>query len=57
MTATEEEIEVDLEKMRETYKDNKEYLDRVNSPEARETVATTIQNRKVMDYLKSEIIK
>ncbi len=57
MTATEEEIEADLEKMRETYKNNKEYLDRVNSPEARETVATTIQNRKVMDYLKSEIIK
>lgn len=57
LSATEEEIEVELEKMREMYKTNKEYLDRVNSLEAKETVATTIQNRKVMDYLKEKTIK
>lgn len=57
LLATDEEIEAELEKMREMYKNNKEYLDRVNSAEAKETIATTIQNRKVMDYLKEQIIK
>ncbi|MCB9798793.1 trigger factor [Candidatus Nomurabacteria bacterium] len=59
ITADESEIEEELKKVRDMYKDHpqwaeyKEHFDRI---EVKETIATTIQNRKVIAWLKSQVL-
>ncbi len=62
--ATENEIVVDdkelddeIKTMEEMYKDNPEYMERLKRPEVRDTISITIQNRKVMQWLKDKVTK
>ena len=62
--ATENEIIVDdkelddeIKTMEAMYKDNQEYMDRLKRPEVRDTISMTIQNRKVMQWLKDKVAK
>jgi len=51
-----DEIDREIDGMREVYKDNAEYLENLKKPEVRDSIATTLQNRKVMLYLKGVIL-
>ncbi len=51
-----EELEKEIKGMEEMYKDNQEYLDRLKKPEVKDTIAMSIQNRKVMEWLKKQVI-
>lgn len=50
------ELERELDMLRETYKDNTEYLANIDRPEVRDSVATTMQNKKVMLWLRAKIL-
>jgi trigger factor len=51
-----EEIDGEVEHMKHVYKDNKEYMDNLNRPEIRDSIATMIQNRKVMMWLRAKLL-
>jgi len=51
-----EELEKEVKFMEEMYKDNKEYLANLKKPEVRETISLTLQNRKVMQFLKATVL-
>lgn len=53
---SDEELEKEINTMKEMYKEDPETLEKLKSPEVRETLATTLQNKKVMEYLKSKIL-
>ena len=55
ITASEEEIDAEVTMMKGVYKDNKEYLEKLDRPEIRETIAVTIQNKKVMKWLGDKV--
>jgi trigger factor len=57
LSATPEEINEEIKIMRDMYKDNKEYMDRLDKPEVKDTIATMIQNRKVLAWLKDKIVE
>ena len=42
--------------MKHIYKDNKEYMENLERPEVRDTIATMVQNRKVMQWLKVKLL-
>lgn len=56
IAATEEEINADIAMMKDAYKDNKEYMENLERPEVRDSVASMIQNRKVMLWLKAKVL-
>jgi len=51
-----EEIEAEVKMMETMYHDNQEYLDRLKRPEVKDTIAMTLQNRKVMEWLKAKVL-
>lgn len=51
----EEELKAELDKIREMYKDNEEAQKNINRPEVQDTIATTMQNKKVMEYVKEQV--
>jgi len=51
-----EELEKELEKIKQMYQGNEQALENLKRPEVQETIAVTIQNRKVMEFLKKEIL-
>lgn len=51
-----EEIDAEIKMMEGVYKDNKEYLDNLKRPEVRDTIAMSIQNKKVVDWLKKQVL-
>ncbi|MEK7084727.1 MAG: hypothetical protein AAB932_05830, partial [Patescibacteria group bacterium] len=55
IAATPEEIQAEIELIRQTYKDDKETLEKLSHPDVRNALATTIQNRKVLAWLKEQI--
>jgi len=55
ITASEEEINDEVKMMKGVYKDNKEYFEKLDRPEIRETIAVTIQNKKVMKWLGDKV--
>lgn len=55
ITADETEIDAEVKMMKDVYKDNKEYLEKLDRPEIRETIAVTIQNKKVMKWLGDKV--
>jgi len=57
IVATEEEILKEIETLTAYYKDEPEAQTNITRPEVRDTIATTIQNRKVMAWLKEKITK
>lgn len=54
---SDEKLDEEIKKMEEMYKGKKEYLDNLKKPEVRDTIATSMQNREVMEWLKKEILK
>jgi len=52
----EEELDAEMKKLEEAYKGNQEYMDNLKKPGVRESVATTMQNRKVMEWLKEQVL-
>ncbi len=53
LTINDEEIDKEIKMMEDVYKNNKDYLERLKRPEVRDTIAMSLQNRKVMGWLKS----
>ena len=53
--ATEEELEQEIEKIRQKYKDNEQAQERLEREDVRDTIATTVQNRKVVKWLKEQV--
>ncbi len=56
LAPTKEEIDGEIEHMKHIYKDNKEYMENLERPEVRDTIATMVQNRKVMQWLKVKLL-
>jgi len=54
---TDEELDKEIENMKEVYKQEKETLEKLKQPEIRDSIATAMQNKKVMAWLKKQIIK
>lgn len=52
-----EEIDAEIKMMEEVYKSNKDYMERLKRPEVRDTIAMSLQNRKVVEWLKKEVVK
>ncbi|KKQ27541.1 MAG: Trigger factor [Candidatus Magasanikbacteria bacterium GW2011_GWC2_37_14] len=48
-----EELQKEIKVMEEMYKDNKDYLANLKKPEVKDTISMTLQNRKVMQWLKA----
>src|SRR3989339_1691553 len=57
LKVSEEELNQEIENMREIYKNEKETLERLNDAGVRESIATAIQNKKVVKWLKEKIVK
>ncbi len=57
LLATPAEVDAEVAMMRETYKENPEYLENLKKPEVRDTIATMLQNRKVIGWLKERVLK
>ncbi len=53
IVVSDEEIDKEIKMMEDVYKDNKEYIERLKRPEVRDTIAMSLQNRKVVEWLKS----
>jgi trigger factor len=52
---SDEELDAEIEKLKEMYKTQKEHLDNLKKLEVRDTIATSMQNRKVMEWLKTQV--
>jgi len=52
---SDEELEKEIEMMKEMYKANPEYLENLKRADVKSTIATSIQNRKVMKWLFEKI--
>lgn len=52
-----EELEKELDTMREVYKKEKETLERLDDAGVQESIATAMQNKKVIQWLKEQMIK
>lgn len=50
------EIDGEIKMMEVMYRDNQDYLERLKRPEVRDTIAMTLQNRKVMEWLKAKVL-
>ncbi|MCF6277003.1 MAG: trigger factor [Candidatus Magasanikbacteria bacterium] len=55
--AEKEEIDAEIATMKKMYKHEEEYMKNLEKPEVRGTIANMVQNRKVMKWLKDQIIK
>jgi FKBP-type peptidyl-prolyl cis-trans isomerase (trigger factor) len=51
-----EELDAEMNMMKEMYKDNKEYTENLNRPDVRDSIAVSMQNKKVMQWLKAKIL-
>lgn len=54
--AHDEELDKEIKFLEDNYKDNKEYLENLKKPEVRDTIAMTLQNKKVMQWLKHKVL-
>ncbi len=53
---SEDELNAEIKNLEEMYKTKKEHLDNLKKPEVKDTIATSMQNRKVMVWLKEEVL-
>jgi trigger factor len=51
-----EELKNELTMLKDMYKDNEQYLQNLDRPEVKETIATSMQNQKVMGWLKVKVL-
>ena len=57
ITASDEELNKQLDAMAERYKDNKEAKEQIYSPRYREYVSNQITNQKAIDLLRKKVVK
>lgn len=57
LSPSEDEIKEEIKVLEMTYKDNPEYTKQLKLPEVHETIATMVQNRKVMAWLREQILE
>lgn len=57
LAPTEEEIDAEVELLKNTYQHSKEAQDNLAKPEVRDSIASMVQNRKVMAWLKEQVVK
>lgn len=57
LSATDDEVKQEIAGMKEMYKNDKDYLERLDLPEVKDTVATMIQNKKVLAWMKERVSK
>ena len=50
------EMETEVKAIREAYPEDKNVEENLKKPEVLETIATTIQNRKVVEFLKNKVL-
>ncbi len=50
------EIDQEIKMMEDVYRDNKEYMDNLKKPEIRDSIASAVQNRKVIQFLTVKIL-
>jgi len=50
------EMEAEVKAIREAYPDDKNVEENLKKPEVLETIATTVQNRKVVEFLKNKVL-
>jgi trigger factor len=55
MTVSEEEIEAELGRMKEAYAHDSDAQENLTRPEVRDSIATMVQNKKVMAFLKQAV--
>ncbi len=56
ITVSESEIEAEIHMMTEAYRDNPDYLANLQTPEVRRTLETIITNKKVIKWLKEQVL-
>ncbi|MBI5222109.1 MAG: trigger factor [Candidatus Magasanikbacteria bacterium] len=55
ITVEDEEVDKEIKMMEDVYKDNKEYLERLKLPEVRGAIGISLQNKKVIQWMKSGV--
>ncbi len=56
ITVSENEVEAEIRMMTEAYRDNPDYLANLQKPEVRRTLETIITNKKVIKWLKEQVL-
>ncbi len=57
ITVDDKELDEEIKVMEAMYANNAEYMERLKRPEVRDTIAITLQNKKVMVWLKEKVTK
>ncbi len=57
LEVTESEIDAEIENLKGHYKDDKEAQDRLKTADVRYSIATVLQNKKVVAFLKEKVLK
>ena len=57
IAVSKEELDKEIELIKKTYPDNPQVEENIKRPEVLETIASTIQNKKVVAWLKEKILK
>jgi trigger factor len=57
MIVSKEELDQEIAAIRAAYPDNEQVMENLKRPEVIDTIASTIQNKKVMQFLKEKIVK
>jgi trigger factor len=55
ITVDDEDVDKEIKMLEEMYKDNKEYMERLKLPEVRNAIAVSMQNKKVVEWMKKEM--
>ena len=56
ITVSEEEIDAEIQMMEEAYHDNPDYIANLKKPEVRRTIETILTNKKVVKWLKEQVL-
>ncbi len=56
ITVNDQEIEAEIAIMEQTYRENPEYLTNLKKPEVRRTLETILTNKKVVQWLKEQVL-
>ncbi len=51
-----EELKNEILSLKEMYKDNPEYVENLNNPAVKDTIASSMQNKKVMQWLNAKVL-
>jgi trigger factor len=57
ITIEDTEIDSEIEMMKGVYKDDEEIIENLKKPEVRESIASQLQNKKVVEWLKKQVLE